>query len=500
MTCASSGRRTGELGHLPTLGADRRTAAARLPRRAQPLCCSPLSGGLDSTVLLHRGCVTPARASRVAPGRRLLRAARHARRSRPARRLRALVGGAAARLAASLGDAAASCVRVECPRRARREPGGGGARGPLCARLHDRLQPGEVLLTAHHADDQLETVLLQLLRGGGLRGLAAMPRDRALRPRAGTCGRCSRFTRDALDRLGSGASGLAWLEDPSNADLRFDRNYLRHRGAARAARTLARRRAHGRSRRRNSAREARRCSRPRWLRTTLPRSAWDARCRLRCARWRCPSRASAPCCARWLRSAGLPLPAARTLAALRRDMATRRERPQSAASTGQARSCTATAAACTPWRASVTRTRDGRWNRAPIDALRRLGPRGRLELVPASRHADSAASACPATLALSAATAGESVPARRAAHTGGRCASGCRSEACCRGVRDDVPLVLCRRARWWPSPILAATREFAARDGRAFAGALAWHGRRGDVDANRTRRRFDVAGRPPPIR
>ena len=44
------------------------------------------------------------------------------------------------------------------------------------ARCCERLEPGEVLLTAHHADDQLETVLLQWLRGGGLRAIAGMPR------------------------------------------------------------------------------------------------------------------------------------------------------------------------------------------------------------------------------------------------------------------------------------------------------------------------------------
>jgi tRNA(Ile)-lysidine synthase len=89
-----------------------------------------------------------------------------------------------------------------------------------------RLEANEVLLTAHHADDQLETVLLQCLRGGGLRALAGM---RPVVPFAG--GWHARpllgFTRTEL-RQWAERSALEWCEDPSNLDLRFDRNFLRH--------------------------------------------------------------------------------------------------------------------------------------------------------------------------------------------------------------------------------------------------------------------------------
>ncbi|QIK37848.1 tRNA lysidine(34) synthetase TilS [Caldichromatium japonicum] len=97
------------------------------------------------------------------------------------------------------------------------------ARRAIFGRL---LMPGEVLLLAQHGDDQAETLLLALLRGSGPAGLAAMP---ALAPLG--AGRLFRPFLD-LDRalLVAYAQhyGLFWIDDPSNAETRFDRNYLRH--------------------------------------------------------------------------------------------------------------------------------------------------------------------------------------------------------------------------------------------------------------------------------
>lgn len=91
----------------------------------------------------------------------------------------------------------------------------------------EALADGEVLVLAHHADDQAETVLLQLLRGCGLDGLAGMPamaplgRGRLVRPLLGV----PRSVLCAYARH----EGLRWIEDPSNGDLRLRRNFLRAR-------------------------------------------------------------------------------------------------------------------------------------------------------------------------------------------------------------------------------------------------------------------------------
>lgn len=80
---------------------------------------------------------------------------------------------------------------------------------------------------AHHADDQLETVLLQLLRGSGLPGIAAMPS--LTRFAEGWLARPlltrSRVELEAWVR----EEGLTWIDDDSNVDERLDRNYLRRR-------------------------------------------------------------------------------------------------------------------------------------------------------------------------------------------------------------------------------------------------------------------------------
>ena len=85
----------------------------------------------------------------------------------------------------------------------------------------------ETYLTAHHADDQAETLFLNLMRGSGVEGLAGIPplrnvgRGRVARPLLS-------WHRTELEAYLL-RHGVEWMDDPSNLDESFDRNYLRHR-------------------------------------------------------------------------------------------------------------------------------------------------------------------------------------------------------------------------------------------------------------------------------
>lgn len=83
-------------------------------------------------------------------------------------------------------------------------------------------QPADWVLLAHHADDQAETVLHNLVRGSGVRGAAAMQEahGRVLRPLLGVA-------REALLAYARSRQ-LVWVEDESNADNRYTRNFFRH--------------------------------------------------------------------------------------------------------------------------------------------------------------------------------------------------------------------------------------------------------------------------------
>jgi tRNA(Ile)-lysidine synthase len=84
----------------------------------------------------------------------------------------------------------------------------------------------DVVALAHHADDQAETLLLQLLRGAGPHGLAAMP-ARRVHGAAAIVRPLLALPRAALQRRAD-ERGLAWIDDESNADTGLRRNYLRH--------------------------------------------------------------------------------------------------------------------------------------------------------------------------------------------------------------------------------------------------------------------------------
>jgi len=91
-------------------------------------------------------------------------------------------------------------------------------------------RPEPCIALAHHLDDQAETVLLQLLRGTGLKGIAAMPELRALIGGKQIFRPLLRHSRGQLRAFADGR-GLRWIEDESNATLQFDRNFVRHKVA-----------------------------------------------------------------------------------------------------------------------------------------------------------------------------------------------------------------------------------------------------------------------------
>jgi len=173
------------------------------------------SGGLDSTVLLHALAV-----SRDAHGKSLL--AVH-------------VDHGLHEDSGRWGDhceATARSLDVEIERVAvdvMTDAGKGTEAAARTARydvLQSLIQEGDWLLSAHHKDDQAETLLLNLMRGSGPSGLAGIGE---VQPFAGGW-----LVRPLLPYSQSDLRNYAtkhelnWVDDPSNEDRQFDRNYLRH--------------------------------------------------------------------------------------------------------------------------------------------------------------------------------------------------------------------------------------------------------------------------------
>jgi tRNA(Ile)-lysidine synthase len=87
----------------------------------------------------------------------------------------------------------------------------------------------DLVALAHHRDDQAETLLVQLVRGGGVAGLAGMPMARALRGGSPTILRPLLGARRAALLAHARARGLDWVEDESNADPLRTRSFIRQR-------------------------------------------------------------------------------------------------------------------------------------------------------------------------------------------------------------------------------------------------------------------------------
>lgn len=183
------------------------------PWRTAPAWRIALSGGLDSTVLLHllaslaqREALPSLSAIHVHHGLQAVADAWPA-------HCRELCAGLGVPLIIKHVQVKAGASLEQAARDAR------------YAAFADCLAAGDVLLTAQHRDDQAETLLFRLLRGAGVQGLSAIPASRPLA--AGHLLRplldCSRAQLLAYAH----AHNLVWVDDPSNADERFARNYLR---------------------------------------------------------------------------------------------------------------------------------------------------------------------------------------------------------------------------------------------------------------------------------
>jgi tRNA(Ile)-lysidine synthase len=184
-------------------------AARRAARAADAPLVLAVSGGLDSMVLLHAmAAVARARIATVATfdhgtGAAASEAAAHV-----------------ARIAATLG------LPVVVGRAAKEAPAKGGREASWRAAryrfLHEVAVPiGARVVTAHTEDDQVETVLMRVLRGSGARGLAGLSAPSSvIRPFLG-------LRRVLLERAAREAA-LAWHDDPSNRSRAFLRNRIRH--------------------------------------------------------------------------------------------------------------------------------------------------------------------------------------------------------------------------------------------------------------------------------
>ncbi|WP_153787577.1 tRNA lysidine(34) synthetase TilS [Pseudomonas sp. EMN2] len=188
-------------------------AAQLSPWLNAPAWYIAFSGGLDSTVLLHL----------------LADYARH----HPAPPLRAVHVHHGLQAAAdawpahckTVCDALGIELEVICVQVA---PGASleqAARDARYTAFEKLLAPGAVLFTGQHRDDQAETLLFRLLRGAGLRGLSAMPEARPL-GQGGLVRPMLKLSREQLQAYAR-SKGLVWVDDPSNTDTTYARNYLR---------------------------------------------------------------------------------------------------------------------------------------------------------------------------------------------------------------------------------------------------------------------------------
>lgn len=184
------------------------------PNLAEQKFCIAFSGGIDSTVLLH-----------------LMATVQHEFAQLRAVHVNHQLSPDADQWARSAVNVAQAC-HLHCRvLRVQKTPADyesveAFARNERYKLLYEVLEPDEWLVTAQHQDDQAETLMLQLLRGAGPQGLASMPDIGYVLKKTPVLRPMLEATRANVERYAE-QHKLPWVEDPSNADDSFDRNYLR---------------------------------------------------------------------------------------------------------------------------------------------------------------------------------------------------------------------------------------------------------------------------------
>ncbi len=196
------------------MGLHARLLAGLAPWRKAPAWHIALSGGLDSTVLLHL-LATLGQTEQLPPLHAI-----HIHHGLQA------AGDAWPQHCQQLCDALGVSLRVIAVHVAAGASVERAARDARYQAFAQAVGEGEVLMTAQHRDDQAETLLFRLLRGAGVRGLGGMPVSRPL-ARGVLVRPLLDCTRAELVAYAT-EHNLRWVEDPSNDNLAYARNHLRH--------------------------------------------------------------------------------------------------------------------------------------------------------------------------------------------------------------------------------------------------------------------------------
>lgn len=172
------------------------------------------SGGLDSSVLLHALCARPELRARVK--------ALH------------VHHGLSPKADDWLAHCQAQCLALAVPFFYERvqlahQPNGleQAARQARYEVYRRHCLSGDTLLLAHHGDDQIETFFMRMLRGAGLQGAAAMAQERELKNGVRLLRPLLHVLREELEAYAQ-AHELVWVEDESNQDSRYARNFWRN--------------------------------------------------------------------------------------------------------------------------------------------------------------------------------------------------------------------------------------------------------------------------------